>query len=60
MIVSIVGCNHAKIIRFRFNNEVISELKDLNITGFDEKVILENIDELYKPLDLNQIEKLKK
>jgi len=57
---AIVGGNPAKVIKFRFNEEVIAELNDLNISDFDEKVIIENIDEFYKPLDLYQVEKLKK
>ena len=57
---AIVGGNPAKVIRFRFNKEVITKLIDFNIADFDEKVIIQNINEFYKPLDLNQIEKLKK
>ncbi|MDP2338409.1 MAG: CatB-related O-acetyltransferase [Bacteroidota bacterium] len=57
---AIVGGNPAKFIKFRFNKEVIAELIDLNITDFDEKVIIQNINEFYKPFDLKQVEKLKK
>jgi len=56
---AIVGGNPAKVIKFRFKEEVINKLIDLSIIDFDEKVIIQNIDEFYKLLDLAQIEKLK-
>lgn len=56
----IVGGNPAKVIKSRFNEEIINALNNLNISDFDEKVIIENIEEFYQPIDLKQIEKLNK
>lgn len=57
---SIVGGNPAKLIRFRFNEEIMEALKDFNLSDFDENVIINNIKEFYSPLDINQLEKLKR
>jgi len=55
---SIVGGNPAKIIRYRFVEEIRNALYNFNLSDIDEKVIVESIEEFYKPIDIKQIEKL--
>lgn len=57
---AIAGGNPAKVIKFRFNEEVCDALQNLDLSDFDETIIQENIEEFYTYLDINQIEKLKK
>lgn len=57
---SIVGGNPAKMIKYRFDEELREALHDLNLTDFDSQMIVDNITEFYNPLDLNQIERLKR
>lgn len=57
---SIVGGNPAKLIRFRFNEEILGALKDFNLSDYDEDVIKNNIGAFYSTLEINQLEKIKK
>ncbi|MGH2665059.1 MAG: CatB-related O-acetyltransferase [Flavobacterium sp.] len=57
---AIAGGNPAKVIRYRFDEATVNQLKDLSISDFDEKTIKDNIDEFYKPLSDDQINVLKK
>lgn len=56
---AIAGGNPAKVIKYRYEVDVIDALREICISNFDKKVIIENIEEFYHPLDVNQIEKLK-
>ena len=57
---SIAGGNPAKVIKYRFNEQIREALIDFNIVDFKESMIITNIDEFYKTLSIDQIEKLKK
>lgn len=57
---SIVGGNPAIRIKYRFNEDLREALQDLNLIDFETQLIVDNITEFYNPLDLNQIERLKK
>ncbi len=56
---AIVGGNPAKIIKYRFSDELISALKNVNLLDFPIKTFKQNIENIYKPLqtvdDLNQL-----
>jgi len=56
---SIAGGNPAKVIKFRFDELICNELSTFNLSDFDEKTIIENIDEIYKPLDIEQLRVIK-
>lgn len=47
---SIVGGNPAKIIKYRFSEEVISELNKVNLKDFPLEIIRNNIQEIYKEI----------
>jgi len=47
---AIVCGNPGKIIKYRFNEEIINILKKVDFNSIPEKVFIENIDLLYKPL----------
>lgn len=47
---SIVGGNPAKIIKFRFGEQIIQELLRIDYSKLDEKMIKEHMDNLYCPL----------
>lgn len=55
---SVVGGNPARIIKFRFNEELREKLITIRLIEFDKQKIINNIDEFYKPLDLCQLNKL--
>jgi acetyltransferase-like isoleucine patch superfamily enzyme len=57
---AIVGGNPAKIIKYRFSEEIRDALHSFSISDYNESIIIENINEFYQPLDIIQIEKLKK
>jgi virginiamycin A acetyltransferase len=57
---SIVGGNPAKFIKYRFDEEIRGALSNYSLSEYNELIILENIDEFYKPIDSIQIEKLNK
>lgn len=50
---SIVAGNPAKVIRYRFDKNLIKKLEDIDMEKLDAKFIKENIDYLYKTLDEN-------
>ena len=47
---AIVGGNPAKVIKYRFNHEVISYLLTVNFDNIDKKMIKNNIDMFYKEI----------
>lgn len=53
---AIVGGNPAKIIKYRFDKEVIDKLLDLKIS--DIKPSIDNVEYLYKDLDNNNIDEI--
>lgn len=57
---AIVGGNPAKIIKSRFNENLIKNLIDLNIAKLNENTIANNIELLYQNLDENTLIKIKK
>lgn len=52
---SIVGGNPAKIIRFRFEDDIINELLEIDYSKIDKKFVLDNIDHLYNKKSLKVI-----
>lgn len=48
---AIVGGVPAKVIKYRFNNDMIKELLKIDFSKLDNKMILAHIDDLYKPLE---------
>jgi len=52
---SIVGGNPAKIIRFRFEDDIIKELLEIDYSKIDKKFVLDNIDHLYNKKSLKVI-----
>jgi len=57
---AIVAGNPAKIIKYRFNEDLRNALITFSISQIEENTIKDNITEFYKPLDLNIVEKIKK
>lgn len=57
---SIVGGNPAKLIKLRFSNDIIDLLKEVNFDKINDNFIRENIEDLYKPVDLLTLKILKK
>lgn len=55
---AIVGGNPAKIIRYRFNEELRETLINFSLINIDESIIVKNISEFYKPLTIEQLNKL--
>ena len=47
---AIVGGNPAKIIKYRFNSEIIDELLKIDFNNIDEKYIQKNLDLFYKEI----------
>eukprot|EP00388_Colpodella_angusta_P002936 GDKJ01010433.1.p5 GENE.GDKJ01010433.1~~GDKJ01010433.1.p5 ORF type:complete len:225 (+),score=-6.15 GDKJ01010433.1:1187-1861(+) len=47
---SIVGGNPQKLIRFRFEKDVIEELMKINLADFSDKFITDNIDKFYSEI----------
>ena len=47
---SIVCGNPGKIVKYRFNEEIISILMKINLHDIPEEILMENINLLYKPL----------
>lgn len=48
---AIVGGFPAKVIKYRFNNDMIKELLKIDFSKLDSKMVLAHIDDLYKPLE---------
>lgn len=53
---AIVGGNPAKIIKYRFSDDIIEKLKNLNIEQLNEKVIRNKIETIYNPIDSNNVD----
>lgn len=53
---AIVGGNPAKVIKYRFSDEIINELNAIDYENLDADLVAAHIDELYVPL--NTIEQL--
>lgn len=47
---AIVGGVPAKVIKYRFSNEIIEELKKLDFGMLNNDYIIHNVDEVYKPI----------
>ncbi len=56
---SIFAGNPARFIRFRFDEEIIKGLLNLNLSGIDLQIIRSNIEEFHQPVTLELIERLK-
>lgn len=56
---AIVGGNPAKVIKYRFNKELIEELSKINLRKIFEKFSLEEINEVYENLNNESLRKLK-
>lgn len=50
---AIVGGVPAKVIKYRFSDEIIEKMLKIDYSKLDEKLILEHIDDLYKSVDEN-------
>ena len=48
---AIVGGNPAKVINYRFDEDMIDKLLEFDYTGIDEKLISQHIDELYQKME---------
>lgn len=58
---AVVGGVPAKVIRYRFNQEIINELLKIDYSKLDKQQIVEHINELYQDLtDMKQLEWLPK
>ncbi len=51
---AIVGGNPAKVIRFRFSNEIIQILKPIHFVNFSDEWIKENIEIIYKKIETEE------
>lgn len=47
---AIVGGNPAKVIRFRFDKEIIDELLNMELVDFEDKFIIKNIEGFYSDI----------
>lgn len=57
---SIVGGNPAKLIKYRFSKELIEEMKKIDFSKFEPENFREIKDLLYKKLDFEILEEIKK
>jgi len=57
---AIVGGNPAKIIKYRFDTELINQVRNIDLIDIDEEVMKSNINILYKDLDENLLNDIKK
>lgn len=55
---SVVGGNPAKIIKYRFNDEIRLKLKQLDLLEIKEEFIISNIDQIYDTVSTEMIEKI--
>ena len=56
---AIVGGNPARVIKYRFEEELLIEANDFKLSKIDKEYIEENKKELYESLTKNTINKLK-
>jgi len=47
---TIVVGNPCKVVKYRFSEEIINQLENVDFNKIDEKLLKDNIDLLYKPL----------
>lgn len=52
---AIVGGVPAKVIKYRFNEEIIQELLKVDYSQIDEAMVREHIDDLYKEFDVKNL-----
>lgn len=57
---AIVGGNPAKVIKYRFDKEIIDGLMKINFSNFDEAKIRNNINDLYRDVENSNIDELVK
>lgn len=57
---AIVGGNPAKIIKYRFEDELRKQISDFDLLSIDIESIKSNVDLMYTPLDNNIISQIKK
>lgn len=55
---AIVGGVPAKVIKYRFDNDVIKRLLDIKLNRFSKELIAQNTKELYSDLDINNVDKM--
>lgn len=51
---AIVGGNPAKLIRYRFDKEIIDILRPIHLVNFSDKWIRENIDSIYRKIETKE------
>lgn len=56
---AIAGGNPAKVLKYRFSERIINELKNFRISDLNSNQIIENIDDFYKILDLEHLKMMK-
>ena len=57
---SIVGGNPAKVIKYRFDDEIIDKLIRINYSNIKKNSILKNMDILYETLNLDNLNTIQK
>ncbi len=57
---AIAGGNPAVVIKYRFDEAVRNVLLDFSISQLDQQTIIDNIEMLYAPLNVDLVEKIKK
>ena len=55
---AVVGGNPARIIRYRFDEEILRLLRDFNLSSFNESDIINNIDLFYDTLNIAKIKEI--
>lgn len=55
---AIVAGNPARLLKYRFDKEVINELNNLNLTNINKDNFKNNIEEFYKPLNKNNYKQI--
>ncbi|MEC5270294.1 CatB-related O-acetyltransferase [Heyndrickxia coagulans] len=55
---SVVAGNPAKVIKYRFDEDIIGELKTIDFNKIDYKFVEKNISDLYKPLNKELLTKI--
>ena len=55
---SIVGGNPAKVIKYRFEKEVITELSKLDFSILDDEILIKNKEIIYQKLDKNNVKNI--
>jgi acetyltransferase-like isoleucine patch superfamily enzyme len=55
---SIIGGNPSKLIKMRFNQEIIDEMMNFNYHNLDFNIIRQNMEKLYKKIDLELVQSI--